>query len=177
MSNSEEIKRELQNSGFRMVQLSKPYLPLKLKALAIGEVKTEHRHFPKEEFVTTKRVFAESLTRFKFFDDGNWYDLQCMFGRDSKDDYYLFCKEEEDKEAFKVKNGSFVFEFSAEQFFYLLNNASVANWGLFANNCVCSDRQEIAKFEQLIKDNILGNKWKTRAISLANRLYYNLDNK
>ena len=177
MSNSEEIKRELQNSGFRMVQLSKPYLPLKLKALAIGEVKTEHRHFPKEEFLTTKRVFAESLTRFKFFDDGNWYDLQCMFGRDSKDDYYLFCKEEGDKEAFKVKNGSFVFEFSAEQFFYLLNNASVANWGLFANNCVCNDRQEIAKFEQLIKDNILGNKWKTRAISLANRLYYNLDNK
>ena len=177
MSNSEEIKKELQNSGFRMVQLSKPYLPLKLKALAIGEVKTEHKHFPKEEVVTTKRVLAESLTRFKFFDDGTWYDLQCMFGRDSKNAYYLFCKEDSDKDAFKVMDGSFVFEFSAEQFFYLLNNASIANWGLFANSCVCNDRQEIAKFEQLINDHVLGNKWKTRAVSLINRLYYNLDNK
>lgn len=177
MNSITEIKKQLKTNGFHAVVTTQPYLPLKLKAFAVGEWKKEFKHYPKEEVVETKRVLGESLTRFKFFEDGQIYDIQCMYGMDDRGDFYLFCKEDKDKDAFKILNGSFVFEFSSEQFYYLLTNVCVTSWALFASSCVCNNRSEVEKFEKLVKDNIADDGRKTRAYSLINRLYYNLDNK
>lgn len=172
-----EIKKQLKTNGFYAVVSTHPYLPLKLKAIAVGERKQECKHYPKEEVVETKRVLGESLTRFKFFEDGQTYDIQCMYGMDDSGEFYLFCKEDTDKYAFKILYGSFVFEFSSEQFYYLLTTVCVTSWALFASSCICNNRSEVEKFEKLVKDNVKDDWRKTRAYSLINRLYYNLDNK
>lgn len=177
MSSVEEIRKQLLANGFNVVRTSRPYLPLKLRAIAVGELRSEQKHFPKEEMVVTKRVVGESLTRFKFFEDNQAYELLCMYGQDALGSFQLFCKEEKDKDAFKIMNGSFVFELSAEKFFYLLVNADSSSWGMFASCCICSNREEVEKFEKLVRSAVLNNEYRCKALTLINRLYYNLDNK
>jgi hypothetical protein len=177
MSSIEEVRKQLVTNGFNAVRTDRLCLPLSLKAIAIGELKEEHKHYPKEEVVVTKKVLGESLTRFKFFEDSKVYDILCMYGQDIHGNHYLFCKEEGDKDVFKVVNGSFVFEFSADQYFYLLTNACSSSWGFFASCCVCNNREEVEKFEKLVMSSVANDGWKSKALALVNRLYYNLNNK
>ena len=177
MSSIEEVRKQLMANGFNVVRTDRPYLPLRLKAIAIGELKKEQKYFPKEEVVVTKRVLGESLTRFKFFEDNKAYDILCMYGQDAQGSFHLFCKEDNDKDAFKIMNGSFVFELSAEQFFYLLMNADSLSWGMFASCCVCSNREEVEKFKKLVMGIAVNDESRGKALTLINRLYYNLDNK
>ncbi|MBR6663353.1 MAG: hypothetical protein IKL33_00840 [Alphaproteobacteria bacterium] len=160
--NKLEEKRAL---GFHMVRTNAHYPPVFLRCLA--QVKKSSN--PKKQS-TSPFTIGRGRLGTKRFINGEWYNLWCMYGRNTDNDYCLFCKEENDPFAFQIIQGNFLFEFNAEAYATIAIYASKDNWNRFAANCVITDEKELDKFLDLIDGQIRSNSKIHKIKNFVNKL-------
>lgn len=153
----QEIRNKLAEMNFHHGQVNSVYLPLTLTCHAIGAGEPLPDSLLCDDEVTltlptSKKVIGKGKNGCKEYKDGEVYRLQCMFGKDGDAERVLFCREEGENETSKIIRGFFLFEFDAEQFFQLLQNASYYNWERFIlrihRDFVRSE--EVAKFSEMV---------------------------
>lgn len=163
------MKKNYRQLGFNLIELENPYLPLHLKCLAVGAPNPE-----KGSQSSAKKVVGEFYGAYKRFQNGKWYNLYVMYGRDFiqfGEKYKLYCLDKEEGFVYQIFRGHFLFAFNATEFLQLLKNASHRNWKNFTKNCVLLDEEELTKFLSLIaEDTELSSRKKLLAKEFALRL-------
>ena len=126
--------------GFGNINTNRPYAPLLLYCLVSGYC---------EKHYLNRTSYANKIN----LNDVQYARLWVMCGRNGDNGRELFFRTEGCSALFREKNNQLKLIFNAEQFFEMYKHASKANSKKLFEQSIVIDKNEIAKFRGLLKEN------------------------